>query len=73
MLDKGNGLQVVGYLDYPFMEEKEEEEKPVPELERRLSMHRLECSGGAGHADDDGSACARRAEMARRRAIEAKA
>ncbi len=61
-------LQVVGYLDYPLLEENGDSIKGEPD-----KTHCMACSGGAGHADDDRSACARRAEQMQHRAIKSQA
>ncbi|KAK9845295.1 hypothetical protein WJX81_002650 [Elliptochloris bilobata] len=58
--------QVVGYLDYPTLEDNGNN---LVGAERQGSKHCMDCSGGAGHADDDSSSCARRREMAAQRAI----
>jgi hypothetical protein len=64
--------QVVGYLDYPTLEDlKQDGEKAKPA--GKGATHCMNCSGGAGHAEDDTAACKRRAEMAQQRAITAKA
>ena len=62
--------QVVGYTDYPTMEEDGQKKAPQ---EGQGAKHHVDCSGGAGHADDDASCCARRREIAAQRAIKSQA
>ena len=61
--------QVVGYTDYPTLEE---DGHKAPQ-ESQGAKHIADCSGGAGHADDDASCCARRREVAAQRAIKSQA